>query len=339
VIAAAAKLAERVPLPDLVTRAAIHALVDRTDRSLRGLDAEEAARLFAAAMHRRAIAEHADAANSQHYEVPTPFFAAVLGPHMKYSSCYFEDGDTLADAEARALSQTCQNAGVRDGQNILELGCGWGSLTLWMAERFPSSQITAVSNSASQRLHMEKTARDRRLSNVRVVTADINVFSPGTTFDRIVSVEMFEHVANWRALLERARTWLADDGRLFLHVFSHANAPYSFDTTNKADFIAQHFFTGGIMPSHGLIDAFSDVFAVEERWRWSGTHYARTAEAWLANYDARQPLIQPLLREVYGDEANVWHRRWRLFFLATAGLFAYRGGAPWGVSHYRLKRA
>ena len=335
-IASAVALAERVPLPDAVTRAAISYLVGRTARGLRGLDSA-ATRDFAKAMPGFAIAEHTDAANAQHYEVPAEFFQHVLGPHMKYSSCFYEAGDDLAAAEAKALALTAAHADLHDGQQILELGCGWGSLSLWMAEHFPGASITAVSNSASQRAAIEQDARDRGLSNLKVVTADINVFEPRRTFDRIVSVEMFEHLANWGAVLGRARRWLTPDGRLFLHVFSHDVAPYRFDHTNEADFIAQHFFTGGIMPSHDLIAQFPESFTVEQQWRWSGEHYAKTARDWLRNFDANQAAIIQVLGGVYGADALLWQRWWRLFFLATQGLFGYRGGAPWGVSHYRLR--
>lgn len=338
-IATAVDIAQRIPLPDLLTRTAIRYLVDRTDRSLREGDSEAVTAEFARAMSDFSIAEHTEAANIQHYEVPAGFFSHVLGPHMKYSSCFYAPGDTLAEAERRALQLTVEHAGLSDGQHILELGCGWGSLSLFMAEQFPTARITAVSNSASQRAYIESQLHARGLHNLQVITADINDFKPHGTFDRVVSVEMFEHVANWNALLSRVKTWLSNDGRLFLHVFSHEKAPYRFDHANRADFIAQHFFTGGIMPSHQLASQFPDAFTVEESWRWSGEHYERTARDWLKNYDANRAEIWKVLVQVYGAEAPLWQRRWRLFFLATAGLFGYRGGVPWGVSHYRLKPA
>jgi cyclopropane-fatty-acyl-phospholipid synthase len=335
-IGASVRLAERMPLPDGLTRAAIHLLCARTNQGLKRLDAR-ATPDFARDMASFAIAEHTDAANAQHYELPASFFAHVLGPHMKYSSCFYAAGDTLASAEERALALTAGHARLRDGQRILELGCGWGSLTLWMAERYPAAEIVAVSNSASQRMHILQRAGERGLRNVTVHTADINAFQPDGTFDRIVSVEMFEHLSNWRAILQRMGSWLNRDGRAFLHVFSHETAPYRFDHRNQHDFIAQHFFTGGIMPSHSLIGEFGDCFAIENQWRWSGQHYAATARDWLANYDANHACIRPVLANVYGDDAAIWDRRWRLFFLATAGLFGYGGGKPWGVSHYLLR--
>lgn len=336
-IAAAGRVAERLPVPDSLTRLGIDLLVGRTRRELAALPAETE-RLFAQQMAERPIAEHPERANDQHYELPLEFFALTLGPRRKYSCCLYDQGAvTLAEAEIRALSETVAHAGLADGQRILELGCGWGSLTLFMAEMFPNATIVAVSNSTPQRLHIEAEARARSLPNVRVITADMNGFDIAETFDRIVSVEMFEHMANWRALLERARSWLVPDGRVFLHVFTHRSMPYRFDHGDDDDWIARHFFTGGIMPSERLVQFVTDSFAVENEWRWSGTHYARTAEHWLANFDANRDRIGAVLRDVYGADAGLWRRRWRLFYLATAGLFGHRDGEDWGVSHYLLR--
>jgi cyclopropane-fatty-acyl-phospholipid synthase len=333
---AATRAFESVALPDSLTSAAIDFLVGQQSRSLRRAGPVPAA-AFLAQMANRPIAEQPEAANAQHYEIPAEFFGLILGPRRKYSCClYRTPADTLAEAEEHALAETALHAGLADGQDILELGCGWGSLSLWMAERFPAARITAVSNSAGQRTYIE-AERDRRgLGNLRVVTADMNAFMPDGRFDRIVSVEMFEHMSNWRLLLERMRGALRPDGRLFLHVFSHRTAPYRFDHANQDDWIAQHFFTGGIMPSHGLIRHFDDVFQVEDEWVWSGAHYRRTALDWLANYDRNAVPIETILRQVYGPDWTLWRRRWRLFFLATAGLFGARDGAEWAVSHYRL---
>jgi cyclopropane-fatty-acyl-phospholipid synthase len=339
VIAATTSLLERLPVPDPLLRFGISHLVGRTHRRMSAAPPDcDAA--FAAGMSAHPIAEHTAEANTQHYELPEAFFGLVLGPHRKYSSClYTADTDTLEQAEANALAETCVHADLRDGQAILELGCGWGSLSLWMAERYPNARIVSVSNSASQRRYIMATARGRGLGNLTVITADMNAFDTAERFDRVVSVEMFEHMANWEALLTRVRTWLRPDGRLFLHVFSHAAAPYRFDRNDPADWIAQHFFTGGIMPSHGLAHRFPHLFAVEQGWRWDGSHYQRTAEAWLANYDAHAAEIDALLRDVYGDRAGLWRRRWRLFFLAVSGLFGHDEGNAWGVSHYRLTPA
>jgi cyclopropane-fatty-acyl-phospholipid synthase len=337
--ASVARLIERTPFPDALLRIAIERQVADRRRSLAAADAPPEAR-FAAEMATRPIAEFTRAANEQHYELPPEFFGLVLGPRRKYSCCLYDaPGTTLAEAEDRALEETAQHADLADGQSILELGCGWGSLSLFLAERMPRSRVTAVSNSAPQRRYIEGVAAARGLANLTVITADMNEFDIAERFDRIVSVEMFEHMANWRALLTRAMGWLAPDGRLFLHVFSHRSQPYRFDHEDASSWISQHFFTGGIMPSHGLIRNFADIVAVEAEWRWSGTHYQRTALDWLANYDAKAAEIAGVLRRVYGADAGLWTRRWRLFFLAVAGLFGHRGGEEWGVSRYRLRRA
>ena len=328
---------EDAPMPDAVSRAAIDFLVGDARRRL-GKAPPGASAAFAREMEARPIATHTDAANAQHYELPAPFFEAVLGPNLKYSSGLYPPGaTTLAEGEAAALRETAEHADLRDGQAILELGCGWGSLSLWMAARYPNARITSVSNSASQRAFIEGQAAARGLGNLTVVTADMNDFQTDQRFDRVVSVEMFEHMSNWRALLTRVRGWLKPDGLLFLHVFTHRNTPYRFEVDDPADWIAQYFFSGGVMPSHDLPRQFPDLFTVETDWRWSGEHYARTARQWLENFDAKRATIDPILAEVYGPHATVWRRRWRLFFLATAGLFGHRGGEEWGVSHYRMR--
>jgi cyclopropane-fatty-acyl-phospholipid synthase len=331
--------AERVPLPDVIIRAAIHRLCSRTATKLATGNAESDA-WFADEMAARAIAEHVDEANVQHYEVPAAFFAHVLGPNRKYSSCFYkEPATTLREAEEESLRQAVDHADLADGQSILELGCGWGSLSLWMARQFPNSQVTAVSNSHSQREYIESEAAKRGLKNVRVITADMNLFDANAQFDRIVSVEMFEHMTNWRELMMRVRSWLKPDGRFFMHIFTHRSGAYLFDRADGEDWIAQHFFTGGVMPSHHLIRQYGDLFSIEKEWRWSGSHYQRTAQHWLANFDAHRDEIEGVLRTVYDNDTALWMRRWRWFFLATAGMFGYADGSEWGVSHYRMKAA
>jgi len=335
--AAAAMAAERIRLPDVLIRAGIAAMVGQTARRLRHTPVDTDA-AFATAMRSYPIALFPEDANAQHYEVPPEFFAAVLGPRRKYSCClYPSPGTTLVEAEELALAETACHADLADSQDILELGCGWGSLSLWMATRLPCARITAVSNSVPQRHHITAEAARLGLSNLTVVTADMNSFDPGTRFDRIVSVEMFEHMSNWPALLDRVHSWLRPEGRLFLHVFSHRAAPYRFDHTDPADWIARHFFTGGIMPSHTLIRHAAGPFALEADWRWPGTHYARTAEDWLSRLDSCATEVEPILRATYGEDWMLWRQRWRLFFLATTGLFGSAHGTEWGVSHYLLR--
>lgn len=336
-IASAIKAFEGAPVPDPLRRAAIEMLVTRARMQL-GQATPDTEATFALEMASRPIAEHTAAANDQHYELPAAFFQKVLGAQLKYSSSLYPAGvDDLAAAEEIALSETASHAALADGQDILELGCGWGSLTLWMARNFPGSKITAVSNSASQGAYIRGQAQARGLTNVTVLTADMNTFSAPGQFDRVVSVEMFEHMANWRALLTQVRGWLKPDGRAFIHVFTHRTTPYRFELEDESDWIGQHFFSGGVMPSHGLMAQFPDLFEVEADWRWSGRHYERTALDWLTNFDRNDAAIREVLKDVYGDTAPLWRRRWRLFFLATAGLFGHRGGEEWGVSHYRLK--
>jgi cyclopropane-fatty-acyl-phospholipid synthase len=335
-VAATTSAIERLPMPDILTRVGIAWLVGRTGRKLDRCD-RSSERRFADEMNNYPIAVRPEAANRQHYELPPEFFALILGPRRKYSSCFYDSSATLAAAELRALEITAEHAGLADGQEILELGCGWGSLSLWMAERFPKSRITAVSNSHGQRQFIEAETAARGFVNLRIVTADINDFDPAHRFDRIVSVEMWEHMSNWQALLARVHSWVRDDGRLFLHVFSHHTMPYRFDAADRSDWIAQHFFTGGIMPSHGMIRHLDEHFILEQEWRWNGKHYQRTADDWLANYDEHETEIDAILARIYGADAQIWKRRWRLFFLATSGLFGARDGEAWGVSHYRLR--
>ena len=343
-LAATIRAFEQAPVPDRLALLGIDYLCAAANRRLNGQPSHvEAA--FAEGMRSHPIAENTEEANAQHYELPAEFFTLALGPRRKYSCClYGTAADTLADAEEQALAQTALNAGLADGQEVLELGCGWGSLSLWMAERYPRSRIVSVSNSLSQRRFIEAEAVVRGLANLRVVTCDMNRFDAGDElgprrFDRVVSVEMFEHMANWPALLERVKGWLKPDGRLFLHVFTHRSTPYRFDKDDQGDWIAQHFFTGGVMPSHGLIRHFDGLFAVEQEWRWSGEHYRRTAVDWLGNFDRNDARIRQILAEVHGPDARLWRRRWRLFFLSVAGLFGHAGGSEWGVSHYRLRPA
>jgi cyclopropane-fatty-acyl-phospholipid synthase len=330
-------------VPDAVVRRGIRRLCEQRLTDIDAADAEAAARRteeFVRLMDRSPIALVPELANAQHYEVPAEFFAHVLGPHRKYSSAWWPLGvSDLGAAEAAALDATCARAGLEDGQDILELGCGWGSLTLFMAARYPKGRITAVSNSNSQRAYIEAEARRRRLSNVRVVTEDMNTFNAPGEFDRVVSVEMFEHLRNWRAMFGRVAAWLKPGGRFFLHVFCHRSVPYAFEDLDVFDWMSRHFFSGGMMPSDELGARFQCEMRLVSRWRWDGTHYERTANAWLANMDANREALWPILERTYGAEsAEIWWNRWRIFFMACAELFGYRSGQEWWVSHYLFGR-
>ena len=330
-------------VPDAVIRAGIRRLLVERLAEIRASDAEvsaAAAEDFVAMMDVAPAALVPDLANEQHYEVPAAFFAQVLDKRRKYSSCYWTEGardlDTAAEA---ALALTCERAGLADGQDILELGCGWGSLTLWMARQYPRSRITAVSNSASQREHILAEALHHGYLNVTVITADMNTFDAPRRYDRVVSVEMFEHMRNWRLLFGRVHRWLKPGGRFFMHVFCHRSVPYAFTVRDASDWMSRFFFSGGMMPSDDLALRFQDRLRLVQRWRWDGRHYEKTANAWLENLDARRDQAMPVLEATYGEtDAAQWLMRWRIFFMACAEMFGYRGGQEWWVSHYLFEK-
>ncbi len=330
---------ERGIVPDRWVRAGIRRLLRSRLQRIAGHDpgaAAAQAESFVAAMRRAPVALLPHKANEQHYEVPSAFFEQVLGRRRKYSSAWWPTGVSDLDAaEEAALGATCERAGLADGQRIVELGCGWGSLTLWMAERYPHAQITAISNSRSQRAHIEAEASRRGLANVRVITVDVAELRLERGYDRVVSVEMFEHLRNWPEMFRRIAGWLEPDGQFFMHVFVHRHTPYAFESRDDSDWMARHFFSGGMMPSDDLALRFQDDLALLARWRWDGTHYARTSEAWLANMDARRDAIWPILERTYGRaQAALWWMRWRLFFLSCAELFGHDDGREWWVAHY-----
>src|SRR6056300_33028 len=332
------ELVENGRIPDLLTRAGIRLLLMQRlrEQAQEGPDQEwQAMMTFVEEMRQSPIALHTQEANEQHYELPPRFFELVLGPHLKYSCCHFPDGVAeLEHAEASMLALTCERAQLQDGQQILELGCGWGSLSLWMAKHYPNSSILAVSNSRPQREFIESRAQELGLTNLSVQTCDMNDFTTEQHFDRVVSVEMFEHMRNWQSLLERISSWLKPEGKLFIHIFSHRRYAYAFSSEGDSNWMGRYFFTGGIMPSNDLLLYFQKDLLLEQHWVLSGVHYQRTADAWLQMMDSQKGEILQTFRETYGKDADVWFQRWRMFFLATSEVWGFRGGNEWLISHY-----
>lgn len=335
--------AEKKLLPDPLVRLGIRQLLKQRLQDEMAFDPEQASLRKHACidmLRSSPIAIETDAANEQHYEVPAEFYQRVLGKHLKYSGCFWDqDCLTLDDAERTMLDLYLERARLQNGQQILELGCGWGSLTLHMAEKLPYAKITAVSNSHSQREHIEKNLRQRGLSNVRVLTCDVNELELDQQFDRVVSVEMFEHMRNYQRLFDKIGQWLRQDGKLFVHIFCHRSVVYPFETEGEDNWMGRYFFTGGLMPSADTLLHFQQQLQIQQQWLLNGKHYQQTAEAWLANTDQHQREIISLFEQVYGaDQARVWWQRWRLFFMACAELFGYRDGTEWLVGHYLFSK-
>lgn len=335
----AIQLAEKGALPDSLIRKGIRKLLAERLDSLKALNRSDAD--WIRELSAKPLAEQTDAANEQHYEIPAPYFQRALGKHLKYSCGYWPEGvDTLDASEEAMLQLSCERAELAGGQEILELGCGWGSLSLWMAERYPDSRITSVSNSNSQREFIEEQARARGLANLKVITCDINRFTPEGQFDRIVSVEMFEHVRNHRKLFSQIHDWLKPGGKCFVHIFSHNSASYLFEARSAKDWMSRYFFSGGIMPSSTLlISAAEGILHCEDRWFVNGIHYSKTLEAWLDKQDAHKAEVMQTFRECYGKDAKLWFQRWRIFYMACSELFAYKDGKEWPVMHYRFSKA
>ena len=278
-------------------------------------------------------------ANEQHYEVPPAFFENVLGKHLKYSSGYWPDGvNSLDESEESMLELSFERAQLADGDSILELGCGWGSLTCYMASKLPNSKITAVSNSKDQKEHILNRCKNQGLDNIEVITADMNDFGTENKYDRVVSIEMFEHMRNYKKLLSKISSWLHDDGKLFIHIFTHQSVVYPFENQGEADWMAREFFSGGMMPSHDLLLHFQDDLVIDDVWSMSGTHYEKTSLAWVNKMDANKDSIMKIFLKTYGDDAKLWFQRWRIFFMSCEKLFGYNNGSEWGVSHYRFNK-
>jgi cyclopropane-fatty-acyl-phospholipid synthase len=336
-------LCERGLIPDTLTRIGIRRLCRQRlveEHADDAVAAWERFRTLLAELRESPIAIETDAANEQHYEVPPDFFKLCLGRRLKYSSCYYPTGsETLDQAEEHMLALYGARAELADGMDILELGCGWGSLTLWMAEQFPNARITGVSNSRPQREHIEEQCRARGLHNVRILTCDVNRLELEQSFDRVVSIEMFEHMRNYQSLLGRIASWLKPGGKLFVHIFCHRELMYPYVDRGDGDWMSRHFFTGGLMPAADTLLHFQRDLVIEEEWRLSGRHYERTANHWLENQDRNRDAVIKVLASAYGAEhAKLWHQRWRMFWMACAEMFGLENGNQWLVGHYRFVR-
>ena len=337
-------LCENGFVPDALTRYGIRQMCQQRLIDENAQDIEKADLRFRKMLEelkRSPIAIETAAANEQHYEVPTRFFQLCLGKRLKYSSCFYQNGnETLDEAEVAMLGLYSERAELKDGQHILELGCGWGSFTLWMAENYPNARITAVSNSATQRQHIEAVCRERDWQHVKVITCDVNILDLEVEqFDRVVSVEMFEHMRNYQTLLNRISKWMKHDAKLFVHIFCHRYVMYPFETEGEDNWMGKYFFTGGIMPSADTLLHFQQDLNIEQRWLLSGEHYEKTSNHWLANQDAHRDEIMQIMKATYGEhDAKRWFNRWRMFWLACAELFGLEDGNEWLVAHYQFSK-
>jgi len=337
------ELAEQGILPDWVIRYGIRMfdrrrLAEEARKESEG--GENSGHRFFQNLCESPIALEVEKPKEQHYEVPPAFFQKILGKRMKYSSCYWPPSvKNLDEAEEAMLALTCERAQVEDGMDVLDLGCGWGSVCFWIAEKYPNSRVLAVSNSVSQGEFIRARACELSLRNVEVLTVDMNRFDTSRRFDRILSVEMFEHMRNWERLLEAISRWLKQDGKLFIHIFTHRRFSYLFNTDGADNWMGRHFFTAGLMPSDGLLPCFQDHLVLEKHWQVSGIHYQKTAEAWLRRMDSGGEEVRRLFRKIYGGaEARKWFQRWRIFFMACSELWGFKGGKEWLVSHYRFRK-
>ncbi|HSW13557.1 MAG TPA: cyclopropane-fatty-acyl-phospholipid synthase family protein [Solimonas sp.] len=354
------QLTERGIFPDILVRAGMRKLIAQRLSDPANVDGELRSQRYnawLAQLRASPIAIETQAANQQHYEVPAEFFQLHLGPRLKYSCALYPQGsETLGEAEEKMFALYAERAGLRDGMRIMDLGCGWGSLSLWLAEKYPNAQITGLSNSHGQRQFIEQRAQQRGLSNVRILTGNVVDFdfpaaapahpapaalahpcaSPG--FDRVMSIEMFEHMRNYGLLLAKVSRWLKADGKLFVHIFAHKLLSYPYEVKDETDWMTQYFFLGGIMPSENLLLNFQDHLKVEQQWWVSGQHYEKTSNHWLAGMDAAKDRIMPVFETTYGRDAAVWFQRWRMFYMAVAEFFGYAGGNEWGVAHYLFSK-
>jgi cyclopropane-fatty-acyl-phospholipid synthase len=334
-------LVERGRVPDVLVRQGIRTLLDKRliTQDKGSIEANRAALAeFAVSLGTGPVALEVGEPTRRHYGLPASFFRELLGQRMKFSCCLFPPGvDELDRAEEAMLAVTCARAGIEDGMEILDLGCGWGALTLWLAENYPGCRITAVTNTDLQREFLESLCAERGITTVHAITCDLNDFRADRTFDRVMAVELFEYLHNWREVLARIAGMLKPEGKLFVQLFSHPRFAYPYESAGEDTYLGRYFFAGGLMPSDDMLSRFQDDLLVENRWSVPGIHYRKTADAWLARLDSRKTVVLPILREVHGSEASVWLQRWRLFFMACSEMWGYRNGEEWGVSHYLLR--
>lgn len=337
------KLVEIGLIPDRIIRSGIRHLLRVRLKEIGDNDIQNSAESkhnFINMMNESPLAVSTQKANEQHYEIPEEFYTRVLGANLKYSSGYWPAGTkTMDDAELAALTETCSHAELKDGDEILELGCGWGSLSLFMAKLYPNSKITAVSNSSTQKKYIDQKIEKYKLKNLKIITADMNDFHPNVKYDRIVSVEMIEHMRNYKELFRRISSWLKLEGKFFMHIFVHKNNPYLFEDRDESDWMSRYFFSGGMMPSDDLPLYFQDDLKIVRKWTWNGLHYAKTLNLWLSQMDRSRGELVPLFEKIYGiNSTAVWWNRWRMFFMACAELFAYDKGRRWYVNHYLFQK-
>jgi cyclopropane-fatty-acyl-phospholipid synthase len=337
-------LCEHGYIPDVLTRLGMRQLMRQRLRDEGSSDGElrsQRYHRFVEQLRASPIAIETKAANEQHYEVPAEFFKLHLGPRLKYSCClYPSGGETLAQAGEAMLRLYAERAALGDGMRILDLGCGWGSLSLWLAEKYPNSSIVGLSNSHGQREFIERCAAERGLRNLTILTGNVAEFDfpaggVAAQFDRVMSIEMFEHMKNYGLLLAKIARWLKPQGKLFVHIFVHKLLAYHFEVQGQSDWMSQYFFTGGTMPSENLLLNFQDDLRLERQWWVSGQHYEKTSNHWLEAMDSQRSAIMEVFRAGYGPaQAALWFQRWRMFYMAVAELFGYAQGNEWGVGHY-----
>ncbi len=329
-------------LPDFVIRLGIKFLNKRRLQEHYSLSSEirhEKLKEFMLQLKTGPISVNTKTTNAQHYELPTEFFKIVLGPKLKYSCSYFNSKkDTLAEADENMLNIYLQRAKIKNSDEILELGCGWGSLTVYMATQFPKSKITAISNSSVQKKYIDQLLKKRKIKNVNVITSDFNDFSTQKKFDKVVSIEMFEHIRNYEKAFQKVHSFLKKGGQCFIHIFAHREIAYPFEVKDDSDWMSKYFFTGGTMPSNHLFTYFCHPLKINDHWVVNGKQYTYTADKWLENMDANKERVLKIFQDVYEDEYKIWYQYWRIFFMSVAELFGYKNGNEWVINHYLFEK-